>query len=216
MLSYITEIYIERTGSDYNETLDVILKQGRYQLVATNAVYSFEDKYHNFRTCFERMNWEMLNVEKVLVLGLGLGSVPQMLEKVFHKNFEYHLVEIDEIVIGLAHKYVLGGLESPMQIFNTDALIFLEVAGEKYDLIVMDIFDDCDVPESFQTGDVLFKMKKLLNRHGCLLFNRLSITEKDYDETKEYFNKIFIKQFKDAYFMELPTNVMLCSRNDIF
>lgn len=215
-LSYLTEIYIERTGSDHNEILDVILKEGRYQLVSKNAVYSFEDKYHNFRTCFERMNWEVLNVEKVLVLGLGLGSVPQMLETVFHKRFEYHLVEIDEVVIDLAHRYVLEHLGSPMQVFNTDALVFLEVTGEKYDLVIMDIFDDCVVPEAFQTAESLMKMKKLLKKNGLLLYNRLNVTEDDHDETFNYYNTVFIKQFRQAYLLEMPTNIMLCSRNDVF
>lgn len=215
-LSYITEIYIEQTGSDHNEILDVILKEGRFQLVTKNAVYSFEDKYHNFRTCFERMNWEILNVEKVLVLGLGLGSVPQMLETVFHKTYEYHLVEIDEVVIDLAYRYILEDLSSPMQVFNTDASVFLEVTMEKYDMIIMDIFDDCEVPESFQTAESLLKMKKLLKKNGLLLYNRLNVTEKDYDDTLEYYNTVFVKQFRQAYFFKLPTNIMLCSRNDIF
>jgi len=216
ILSYITDIYIERTGSEYNENLDVILKDGRYQLVAANAVYSFEDKYHNFRVCFERMKWSSMKIKKVLVLGLGLGSIPQMLEKNFHKKFEYHIVEIDEIIIGLANEYILYDLKSPLQIFHTDALVYLQVCREKYDLILMDIFEDSKVPESFETSAVLSSMKRLLNDMGCILFNRLNITEKDLEETKMYYEHIFSKQFVNAYFMELPSNIMLCSRNDIF
>lgn len=214
-LSYFTDVYIERTGSELNKELDIILKEGRYQLVSANAVYSFEDKYHNFRTSFERMDWRLLNVKKVLVLGLGLGSVPQMLEKTFHKSFEYHLVEIDEVIIGLAQEFILSGLNSPMQIFHTDANVYLKVCNEKYDLIVMDIFEDNIVPAGFETRESLSMMKKLLADNGCLLYNRLNITQKDYDETKIFYDEVFMKQFPQAFFLELPTNIMLCSREDI-
>jgi spermidine synthase len=164
---------------------------------------------------FEKMDWHLLNVEKVLVLGLGLGSVPQMLEKKFNKQFEYHLVEIDEVIIGLAQEYILTSLKSPMQIIHTDAMVYLNVCREKYDLIIMDIFEDNKVPKIFETKEAVSGMKNLLAKNGCLLYNRLNINDNDFEETKLFYESVFKNQFPDAYFLELPTNIMLCSRNDI-
>ncbi|MBL0101907.1 MAG: hypothetical protein IPP49_19210 [Saprospiraceae bacterium] len=51
-LSYFTEIHIESVTSDYNEELEVLLNNGRYQLCTPNAVYSYADKYSNFGDSF--------------------------------------------------------------------------------------------------------------------------------------------------------------------
>ena len=46
-LSYLFEIHVESTSSDYNPHLHVSLNNGRYQLSTANAIYSFEDLYDN-------------------------------------------------------------------------------------------------------------------------------------------------------------------------
>ena len=85
--SYISEVHIESTSSEYNESLHVLLKNGRYQLCTPNAVYSYADKYDNFKDCFKQLNLNHKSLQNILLLGFGLGSIPYMLEKKFHKDF---------------------------------------------------------------------------------------------------------------------------------
>ena len=86
LLSYITEIHIESVQSDYNESLQVFLKNGRYQLCTTNAIYSYADKYDNFKESFDRLNLEVPEVKNVLLLGFVWEVYPLCWRKYLEKN----------------------------------------------------------------------------------------------------------------------------------
>ena len=74
-----------------------------------------------------------------------------MLEKNFKKKYEYHLVEIDDEIIRLAQEYVISDLDSQFFIYEMDAEIFVDISEEKFDLIIIDIFDNQIVPYKFET-----------------------------------------------------------------
>lgn len=215
LLSYLFELHIESTSSDYNPHLYVSLKQGRYQLSTANAVYSFGDLYTNFSRSFHQIDLDQLQVKKVLILGMGLGSIPYMLEKVFKKNYQYTSVEIDEAVVYLANKYVLKSLTSTQETISTDAYFFVLQSKEKYDLICMDIFLDETVPSQFEQEEFLNQLKSLLTPNGLLLYNRLTSTIKNEDKTKLFFNKKFKATFPRASYLDVGGNWMLLNRSDV-
>jgi len=215
IISYVKDVLIESTFSEYNEVLEVYLSNGRYQLCTEGAIYSYEDKYINFTEIFKKINWNLLNIEKVLVLGLGLASVPQMLEQVFDKKFEYHAVEIDEEIIRLADKYILDELDSPIQIFEMDAEIFVEITSEKYDMIVVDIFDDASVPPKFETKTFLKKTKNLLKPNGVLLYNRLNTNPETLRHTLQFNSDVFVEVFPKSTPFYIKDNIVLCSDKEV-
>jgi len=216
ILSYINDILLEKTNSEYNDILEVHLSKGRYQLCTSGAVYSYEDKYINFINTFNSLDWEKLNIERVLVLGLGLASVPQMLEQRFNKEFEYYAVEIDPEIIRLANKYILSDLKSPIQVFEMDAEIFVEISDELFDMIIIDIFDNDVVPEKFESAEFLQKTSELLANDGIILFNRLNINDKTYQKTMDYNEKVFKEIFPMAKSIFIKDNIILSNRDDIF
>lgn len=216
ILSYFIDIQIEYTSSEFNEDLYIFLSDGRFQLRTNKAIYSFEDKYINFYKTFKSLDWEKMNIEKVLLLGLGLGAIPQMLEKNFDKQFEYHIVEIDEEIINLAHKYTLNELKSPTYVYEMDAEIFIDITEEKFDLIIVDIFIDNVVPKKFESSDFLEKLKYLLYDNAIILFNRLNSDTENFLSNTKYFEKIFKTEFPESKMFFVKNNIILASRNDIF
>lgn len=216
ILSYFIDIQIEYTLSEFNEDLYIFLSDGRFQLRTNKAIYSFEDKYINFYKTFKSLDWEKMNIEKVLLLGLGLGAIPQMLEKNFDKQFEYHIVEIDEEIINLAQKYTLNELKSPTYVYEMDAEIFIDITEEKFDLIIVDIFIDNVVPKKFESSDFLEKLKYLLYDNGIILFNRLNSDTENFLSNTKYFEKIFKTEFPESKMFFVKNNIILASRNDIF
>ena len=215
LISYVKDVLIESTFSEYNEVLDIYLSNGRYQLCTEGAVYSYEDKYINFTETFKKINWDLLDINKVLVLGLGLASVPQMLEQVFGKKYEFHAVEIDGEIIRLAEKYILDELDSPIQIFEMDAEIFVDITSEKYDMIIVDIFEDAKVPAKFETNIFMEKIKKLLEPKGILLYNRLNTSDETLADTLKFYESIFLKVFNNAAPVYIKDNIVLCSNKDV-
>jgi hypothetical protein len=149
-LSYITDIHLESVSSDYNESLEVLLSHGRYQLCTPNAIYSYADKYDNFRDCFAQLHFEHATVKNVLIPWVLVWEAFHICwKKNSHKKYAYTGVEIDDAVIYLASKYVLNDLTSEIEMVQADAWSYVVQSGMTYDMICIDIFVDDKIPEVF-------------------------------------------------------------------
>ena len=208
LLSYVYEFHIESIYSDINETLHVSLSQGRYQLSTQNAIYSFGDLYSNYYLAFEQIDFNKHKIENVLILGFGLGSIPLMLEKDFQQKFQYTGVEIDECVIYLAEKYVTNSLKSPINIFTADALTYVEICEQQFDLICVDIFLDDVIPDDFQQQEFLQAVKSLLNKDGIILYNRLAQTKADKKASSGFYQEKFLPVFPEGRYIDVNGNWM--------
>lgn len=210
LLSYVTEIELEHLSSDYHESLTVCLTRGRIQLYADKAIYSFEDLYTNFSEAFLRVDLKRLPGKRVLVLGLGLGSVIQILEECHHFHGEYTAVEWDEAIIYLAEKYTLSRIEAPVMTFAADAEIFLKTYNDElFDLILVDIFHDDVIPPFFSSRACLDMLKESLHPDGLLISNRLYRSAADQAETDRYSRDIFKSAFPAAGALTIEGNRVL-------
>jgi len=215
-LSYLSDITIEETQSPFNPYLRVSLNRGRFMLSTQGAIYSFSDLYTNFQFAFRALDFSKLAGNEVLLLGLGLGSIPDMLERRFRRSYHYTAVEIDETVSWLAHHYVLQDLRSPVEIITTDALTFVQQSRQTFDLICMDIFQDDRIPSAFETPEFLENVREKLSDGGLLLYNRLSMTYGDKEKTRSFFRDVFLKAFPEGGFYDARTNWVLTNRPEWF
>ncbi len=212
-LSYLTDVHIESSGSDYNPELHVLLSKGRYQLCTNEAIYSFGDKYDNFGSVFNQIDLPSdHHPVDVLILGFGLGSIPILLEHIHQKKYQYIGVEIDEEIIYLASKYVLDELESDIQLIQADANLFVQINESKYDIIAMDVFDSDKIPQIFQEEEFLLNVSASLSEQGLLIYNRLYQTDEDKKEADSYFNAVFNKVFPNARKILNDGNLMLLNK----
>lgn len=206
------ELHIESSSSDYNPHLYVSLRKGRYQLSTANAVYSFGDLYTNFSRTFDRWNWKDYPLDEILLLGLGLGSIPVMLEQTFEQNCQFTAIEIDEAIVDLAYRYVLEDLKSPVQMIVTDAAIAVpQLPEDNYDLVCIDIFADDYVPEVFEQVHFLEQTKALLTAKGVVLFNRLAATPEDWEKSHTFYDEVFRQVFPQAHCLDVGGNFILVS-----
>ncbi len=209
LLSYFKEINIEQSSSEYNPLLLVTLKRGRLRLLTENAIYSYDDLYDNFKTAFKAIHLDKREINEVLILGLGLGSIPYMLEKTFHKKCYITAVELDEEVIRLASKYTLKRLQYPFDIVCADAAVFIQTTEEKYDLICVDVFNDDKIPSAFYEQEVLTQLDRLLTENGILLFNLIGTTPEDISSANKFFNEYFKLVFPYASIIRTMHNFIL-------
>ncbi len=212
-LSYFFEQRIEQTGSAHNPRLLVSLRNGQLQLSADQAIYSYGDLYVNFRYAFSQLNFEQLPERAdVLLLGFGLGSIPQMLETRYHKCYHYTAVEIDEVIIELASEYILPDLKASIQLIRADARDFIGHCKDRYHLICMDIFQDAKIPADFETPAFLQALHQLLHPRGILLFNRLADTPSHRKNSQAFFDKTFRSVFPEAVSLDSGGNLILVNR----
>ena len=209
-LSYLWEQSLETTASEYNEYLEVCLVHGRLQLVAEEAIYSFGDYYLNFRKLFEAFDFAQLPERAdVLVLGLGLGSIPELLEKYLELDYTYVTVEIDPVIIELASRYSLPELRSPLEVVEADAVAFLLADERRYDLICVDVFQDATVPEHLNGFDFVELLRDRLRPGGALVYNRLASSIPDRNAARAYYEETFAPAFTEPRLFDSGGNYLL-------
>ena len=209
-LSHIRPITLEETASEQNPELTVALSRGRVQLLSGDAIYSWDDLYKNFLIAFDQLSIDERPINDVLLLGMGLGSVPFMLETVFQRNYHYTAVEWDETVAELAFKYTLSRMESSVEMVTADAQFFVEVCEEQFDMVIVDIFEDDITPPQFCTEEFLVDCRNLMRPGGLLLFNRLhGEDEAIRSVTERFFVQKFKKVFEEGWYIDTKGNWIL-------
>jgi spermidine synthase len=219
LYSHLHPQLLEEASSPYNPVLKVLLTQGRYQLLSKNAIYSYADLYDNFTKTFRAMDLDALNIKNVLILGYGLGSIPEILEKLFHKRYRYTAVEIDSEVVRLAKKYTIPTLKSKINLICSDAYLYVQEANppkQQFELICIDIFLDESVPKPFLNISFLESVVPLLTKKGVLLFNLLAHNEQARKLGNLYYDLVFSSVFPHSYCFDTETNYILVSRTDVF
>ncbi len=211
-ISHLTPLTLEETGSEQNPELTVNLDRGRVQLLSGDAIYSWDDLYRNFDIAFEELHLEQYPFEDVLLLGLGLGSIPVLLEQKYGRNYRYTAVEWDETVTDLALRYTLSRLKSPVDIVTADAEVFIDVCQDTFDLLIVDLFEDDLTPPQFETPEFLESCDDLLRPGGMLLFNRLHGAPKDKVAAERFFERTFKKIFPDSWTIDTQGNWILCAK----
>ena len=207
ILSNFREVILEETGSTHNPVLQVLLYKGRYQLCTKTAIYSYEDKYDNFRTAFDQIQVSNKKLDNVLLLGLGLGSIPYMLENIYEVDTEYVAVEIDEVICQLADKYVLSDLKSNIQVYPIDGLNYFQWYDHSYDMIAMDIFQSAEVPKEFESKSYFETLKSRINPGGTILYNRLSNTV-EHEQKNRNFKEEWLQVFPQGGVIDCKNNLI--------
>ncbi|MDH3649329.1 MAG: class I SAM-dependent methyltransferase [Saprospiraceae bacterium] len=206
--SYVAEVQIESASSVFNPTLQVSLYRGRYQLSTERSIYSFDDLYVNYLQAFKKVTLPP-NGGEVLLLGVGLGSVPFMLEHIFKKKYSYVAVEIDDVVIYLASKYTLSRLSAPIETICADATAFVQQDSRKFDLIIVDLFLDDVIPESFEHSDMNEQVRDKLKPGGLVMYNRLYRTYGDRQRTEKFYHEVFEATYDQSSYINVKGNWIL-------
>lgn len=101
-----------------------------------------------------------------LVIGLGSGVVPR---RFVQRGIETVVVDIDPVVVNMARKYF--GLPGNQQVRLVDARYFLTGDSEKYDYIILDVFNGDTTPGYLLTQESLKLVRERLSKNGVMTFN---------------------------------------------
>ena len=128
--------------------------------------------------------------ERILMIGLGGGTLPLALDKLFPQATQ-DVVEIDEAVVRVARDYFGFAPSDRVLVFAQDGRVFVKRAlqrGEKYDLVMLDAFNGDYIPEHLMTREFLEEVKALLTPDGVLAANTFSISRLYDHESVTYAN----------------------------
>lgn len=125
---------------------------------------------------------------RVLVLGLGGGTLPMALDEVLPEA-RIDVVEIDPAVVRVAREYFAFAPSDRVNVVTQDGRVFVKRAasrGEQYDLVMLDAFTGDYIPEHLMTREFLAEVQAVLADGGVLAANTFSISELYAHESATY------------------------------
>lgn len=168
LLSYLYPI-TKKIPSQYSGILEITWYNGKKHLNTKNANYSYGSLQKILKFGLEQI--DISKVNSILLLGLGGGSVVETLRNDFSYSKAITAVDIDAIIINLAKNEFQLKDDAQLHIICEDALVFMQLNKDQFDLIIIDLFIDTEVPKAFLA---LSFWKEILNAsatNGSILFN---------------------------------------------
>ncbi len=187
ILSYFYPITIYKETSTISKSIEVTLYNGKMLLNTENTNYSFGSLQSILKTGLLDIGaTEISRMESVLILGVAGGSVVQTLVSDFSFSKKITGVELDQEIIHIANSYFNLDKIPNFKCVIADAEKFVQSDTNRYDLIIIDIFKDTEMPEFLFQESFINNNKQLLNKNGYILFNTMHLNRNSKNTIDKY------------------------------
>jgi spermidine synthase len=161
-----------------SKSIEVTLYNGKMLLNTKNTNYSYGSLQLILKKgLLDIGKAEISRMESILILGVAGGSVVQTLVTDFSFTKNITGVELDDEIIDVANLYFNLDKIPNFKCVIADAEQFVKTDTNHYDLIVIDIFKDSDMPAFLFEESFITNCKKLLNKNGYILFNTMNLNK---------------------------------------
>ena len=152
----------------------------------------------------------------VLLLGGGAFSLPKALSDEFPTT-NLDIVELDKGLPEIASTYFDYHPSARTHVYIGDGVEYLRDTAQKYDLILIDIFSNTNVPTSIQTRKFAKILKRTLAQHGIVAINliasyygdRSSVLRRQIDSFQHAFSNLELFPASHVESLWLPQNFIL-------
>ncbi|MBQ0909011.1 methyltransferase domain-containing protein [Flavobacterium sp. F-328] len=187
ILSYLTPITIFQTKSDLSKSIEVTWNNGELVLDSKNANYSYGSLQRILRHGLKEIGFNRIQpMQDILVLGVAGGSVIKTLVDEIGFKGKITGVELDAEMARIANAYFQLDQIKNVSLIVDDAFEFVLKTKQKYDLIIIDVFQDTHMPnflfESFFSNRICY----LLRNNGFALFNTMILNEIQNQRNKDF------------------------------
>lgn len=210
LFSYFIPMNIYRKNSVLSKSLEVTWNNGELVLDSKSTNYSYGSLQRILRKGLKYIGFERIrNFESVLILGVAGGSVIKTLVDEIKFKGKITGVEIDPDIIAIANDYFHLDKIRNLEIVIDDAFEYVLKTKLKYDLIIIDIFQDTTMPNFLFEDFFIQRINSLLNLNGFILFNTMVINQKQEER-----NLIYKSKFDGHYSLRMYPKVE--THNELF
>lgn len=148
---------------------------------------------------------------EVLILGMGTGTYATQCQRYFD-NMNIEGVEIDEKITKLAEEYF--ELPEDVPVTTYDGRAFLNAVDKKYDVIMVDAYQDITIPFQMSSVEFFTLVKEHLNEDGVMVVN-MNMRGKEEGNINQYLADTISNVFSEVYTVEVAgsTNRELFASN---
>lgn len=194
--------------------------------LSTNVLFGVQSVYEKSDTLTGGMYYDyamaapmMADVQEkeqldVLILGMGTGTYATQCNRYFgnHTKLNVEGVEIDEDITKLATKYFHLSKEIPVSTY--DGRAYLNAIDKKYDVIMVDAYQDITIPFQMSSVEFFTLVKNHLKEDGVMVVNMNMRGEKE-GNINQYLADTIASVFTDVYTVDVTghTNRELFATN---
>ena len=148
---------------------------------------------------------------EVLILGMGTGTYATQCRKYFGE-ISIEGVEIDEKITGLSRKYF--NLPEDVKVTTYDGRAFLNGVDKKYDVIMVDAYQDITIPFQMSSVEFFTSVKNHLKDNGVMVVN-MNMRGKGEGSINDYLSDTIASVFSEVYTIDvgMSTNRELFAGN---
>ena len=197
IFSFLIPINIYKRKSSVSNSLEVTWANGELVLDSKNTNYSYVSLQRILRKGLKAIGFENIKkMESVLILGVAGGSVIKILINEIHFKGKITGVEIDSEIIEIANTYFKLNEIPNLTIVIDDAFEFVLKTNETFDLIIIDIFQDTNMPNFLFEKLFIDKLNTLVKSSGFILFNTMIMKTGDNERNIKFRNEFDRTKFK--------------------
>jgi spermidine synthase len=208
--SYFLPINVIKRKSSVSDSIEVTWNNGELVIDSKNTNYSYGSLQRILKKGLKYIGYDRVKkFDKILVLGVAGGSVIKTLVDDVKYKGQIIGVEIDPEIIEIANTYFKINEIENLEIVIDDAFEFVLRTKDKFDLIIIDVFQDTKMPSFLFEAHFIQKVNSMLNTNGFILFNTMVINEKNRIRNLDY-----RKNFDDNYSLRMYPKVEV--HNELF
>lgn len=149
-------------------------EMGRLVANSAHGNQSFGSLHRIWQNTFDHIGLRSEPPGNVLLLGLGAGSVPWILHQELGLAPRIVAVELDPAMDRLARAQFKLDRLPDLQVVIGDATVQVHAITERFDLIVVDLFDDLDLAQGVDTAGFAQALRSRCLGDGLVCFNTVS------------------------------------------
>ncbi len=173
LLSWLYPVQLEKVKGELGHDLEVNVNNGKIVLDTATVNYSYGNLQDIFDYAFQQTALYDKTIHSALIPGFGSGCVSHLLHNKCDPAISVTGIEADKEVIRLAKKYFPEARSEHVRIVHSDASEYIIKIRDNFDLVVVDVFVNDEVPAGCQTIDFFSHLKSRLNMQGKIYVNKM-------------------------------------------
>ena len=154
--------------------LEVRWEYGVKVLNSAQANQSFGSLHRVWQATFAQARVAERMPRNMLLLGLGGGSVPHILRGELGLGTKITAVEIDPAMTALARQHFGLDQIGDLKLVEGDATIVVHGLQERFDLVVVDLFDELDMARGTDARAFIHGLRERCTIGGLVLVNTVA------------------------------------------
>lgn len=209
--SYLLPVPYKKLSSDLTPNIELTFLNGKLVVDSKYANYSYGSLQKILKKAMQIIGFDTIKTaEDILILGVGGGSVIKTLRNDINTRAKIVGVEADEKMLYIAQKYFNIHHLPDIELIHQDAEEFVLKSNQYFDLIIMDLFIETDIPDFVYNNHFVVHIQKLMKNNGYLIFNTI---EKNSELSKK--NATFQSRF-DPLLYPYIQKIAMDAQNQVF